>query len=122
MDELKLLIEMVKELPSLALWVIAFFFAYKVIFVGSVYGLIRFAILKASETYRLRKENVDIRGTIDGMAITADGSHLALLAQLERLKGIHVPGGSLYIHNGDVRWLHEAIDQKLAKEKAEVKS
>lgn len=124
MEELKILIGMVEKLPTLALWVIAFFFAYKVIVVGSVYGVIRFVVGKAAEAYRLRKENVELRATIDGMCITCDGSHLMLMSQLDRLRGIHLndPRQSItsYIHAADVRWLQMAIDDKLLKDKKEV--
>lgn len=42
MEELRLLVEMVADLPHMALWVVAAFFVYKVIVVGSIYGVIRF--------------------------------------------------------------------------------
>ncbi len=35
MEELKLLIEMVADLPQMALWVLVGFFVYKVVIVGS---------------------------------------------------------------------------------------
>ena len=46
MEELKLLIEMVKGLPQMALWVVGLFFAYKVAVIGSVFGLIKLGINK----------------------------------------------------------------------------
>ena len=39
-----LLIEMVKDLPDLAIWVVIMFYTYKVLVVGSIFGLIRFGI------------------------------------------------------------------------------
>ncbi len=48
-DELKELIQLVNGLPHLALWVAAGFWAYKVIVIGSIYGLIRFFIEKAHD-------------------------------------------------------------------------
>jgi len=46
-DELKELIAVVNSLPQLALWVAVGFWAYKVIIIGSVYGVIKLAINKA---------------------------------------------------------------------------
>lgn len=46
MEVLKLLIEMVKDLPQMALWAIVIFFLYKVVVIGSIYGVIRFSITK----------------------------------------------------------------------------
>lgn len=46
METLKQLIELIKELPDVALWVLAGYFFYKIIIVGSVYGLIKFVAQK----------------------------------------------------------------------------
>lgn len=46
MDALKLLVEMVKDLPDMAIWVIIAFFVYKTIIVGSIYGVIRHVATK----------------------------------------------------------------------------
>lgn len=118
MEELKLLIGMVADLPALAIWVLVAFYAYKVMIIGSIYGVIRFAIDRVHSwltTPKTKLVEVELRGTIDGMAITSRGSHLALIAQIERLRG-KASGGSAYIHESDVRWLRDAIDEKLARE------
>lgn len=118
MEELKLLIGMVRELPGLALWVLVAFYAYKVMIVGSIYGLIRFIVEKTHSWLVTRKTaDVNIRGTIDGMVITHDNSHRALFAQLERLRGKRCGGGGLgYIHGCSVEWLRDAIDAQEAKD------
>lgn len=124
MEELKLLIQMVADLPSAALWVIAALFAYKVCVVGSIYGVIRLAIIKAhswltTPKHELRKVTVEMEGTLRGMAITKDAD--ALLAQISRLRGKRVGIHSNYIHGCSVEWLREAIDEKEAKEATAVK-
>lgn len=114
MDELKLLIEMVANLPGLALWVLVIFFAYKVIVVGSIYGVIRFGIEKLHSwltTPRSKIVTVDIQGEIERVCITKQGAHTGLLTQLDRIRGVST--GSAYIHESDVRWLRDAIDAKL---------
>lgn len=114
MEELKLLVQMVADLPSMALWVIAFFFIYKVAVVGSIYGVIRFFIEKTHSWLTTPKDKtVNLRLMLDGISI--DGSTEALIAQLHRLHSKH---GLSYIHGSHVQWLKEAIDAKEAEELA----
>lgn len=121
MEELKLLIAMVKDLPSMAIWLLAIFFAYKVMIVGSIYGVIRFGIDRLHSwltTPKQRLEQVDITGVINGMTITQDGSHDALVSQLNRLRGKATGIRSNYIHSTSVNWLREAIDAKEADDRS----
>ena len=113
MEELKLLVEMVGNLPSMALWVIAAFWAYKVIVIGSLYGLIRFAIEKAHNWLTVRKTlTVDVRLMLDDECIS--GTKDNLMRQLKRIK--RTTGH--FVHGSDVAWLEAAIDEKIAKEQA----
>ena len=122
MEELKLLINMVEKLPALAVWVIVIFFAYKVVVVGSVYGIIRFVVKAVVQIVGKRREEVELYGLLEDECITHDGTHLALIIQLRRLKGIHLriqglqPSSGAYIHTPDVEWLKSAIDKALTKE------
>jgi hypothetical protein len=118
MEELKLLIGMVADLPALAIWVLVAFYAYKVMIVGSIYGVIRFAIEKTHSwltTPKHQMTEVDIRGTLEGMCLTTQGAHRALFAQLERVRGQRTGSGP-YIHGRDVEWLRDAIDAQEAKD------
>jgi len=119
MNELKLLIEMVKDLPAMALWVLVGFWAYKVIFIGSCYGVIKLAISKIHDVLIARKvEYKEIRAMVDGICIHGETS--ALMSQLHRLrnKGTHLKDGEGYIHSKSVQWLCEAIDEKEARDLA----
>lgn len=49
MEELKELVEVINTLPHLALWIIAGVTLYKVVVVGSIYGVIRYAVGKFVE-------------------------------------------------------------------------
>ena len=46
MEELKLLISMVNDLPALATWVLVGYLIYKITVIGSIYGVIRLLIVK----------------------------------------------------------------------------
>lgn len=113
MEELKLLIDMVAKLPAMALWVLVGFWAYKVICIGSIYGVIRLAIIKAHEVLIARKtvtKDVEVRLMLDGLVIS--GAKEALWAQLHRVRNKKHNINSTYIHANDVDWLRVAIDEK----------
>lgn len=55
MEALKLLVEMVKDLPDMALYVIIAFFFYKTLIVGSIYGVIKLAIQKLHDAIIYKK-------------------------------------------------------------------
>jgi hypothetical protein len=117
MEELKLLVEMVSNLPAMALWVIAFFFGYKVLIVGSIYGVIRFCVQKGYDSivaWKIKAENKTYE--VDRLVIT--GCFSALMDQLRRVRGKGTNINSDYIHGCSVDWLREAIDEKIAKDEA----
>lgn len=115
MDELKLLIEMVSNLPSLAVWVLVGYLVYKVVVVGSIYGIIRLGIEKWHSVL-IQRKNGDLKAALDGVVI--GDSMNALMAQMRRLPS---KSGSTYIHNRSVDWLREAIDAKEALDQAKLK-
>lgn len=114
MEELKLLVEMVAGLPSMVLWVVAFFFVYKVIVIGSVYGVIRFVTQKLYE-WGVSERRKEIRPMLDGICI--HGTVNGVMDQLNRVAGRGTGIGGKYIHNVSVKWLEEAIDDKIEKDK-----
>jgi hypothetical protein len=114
MEELKLLIGMVADLPQMALWVLIGFLIYKLAVIGSIYGTIRFIVDKLHSW--LTNRDQEMRPLLDGIVIT--GNVNGLMAQLHRCK--HASGK--YIHQTDVEWLREAIDAKLEAEKAHKES
>ena len=116
MEELKLLVEMVAKLPAMAMWVIVAFFAYKVIVVGSIYGVIRFSVDKLHSWLVTRKvEYKEIRPMLDGMCIRTETDNL--IAQIRRIRGRGTNIDSGYVHEQSVEWLREAIDAKIEADK-----
>ncbi len=45
-DLLQAILAVVKDTPSIAIWVLAIFYGFKVVVVGSIYGVIRFCVSK----------------------------------------------------------------------------
>ncbi len=118
MEELQLLIGMVADLPTMAIWVLLFFFIYKVVIIGSIYSTIKLGISKLHSWAITPKEKlVNMKHDFDGILIT--GEYHKFKKQLERLRGIRSSSIYDYIHATDIKWLQEAIDEKLNKEKEE---
>lgn len=118
MDEIKQLIEMIAKLPQLAIWVLVAFWAYKVIVIGSVYGVIRFVVEKVHSWLVTPKHDLikqEVRLLVDGEVIS--GAKDSLMAQLQRVK----KRTGIYIHQTDVDWLRDAISEKLQREGVEAR-
>ena len=118
MEELKLLIDLIRDLPAVALWVLAGFFVYKTLIVGSIYGVIRFVTKEGVGYFRERKANppeIIKVGTreIECFVIGHDGTFERLIGQLKRLRRTQ---RSNYIHGPDVDRLRDALDKFLEKE------
>lgn len=114
------------ESPQLALWALAIIYLFKVVVVGSIYGTVRFAIDRVHSMYTTPKHTltvIDIEAKLRAMTI---GDPDGLIAQLERLanrnKVTNTTGSGAgilrraYIHDSDVRWLRQAIDDRLDKD------
>lgn len=113
MEELRMIVEMIAKLPQAALWVLIGFWAYKVIVVGSIYGVIRFAIEKAHSWLTTPKyELVKVRPMLDRITITGDQEYL--ISQIKRI--VKQESGYQYIHQSDINWLKAAIDEKMERE------
>ena len=118
MEELKLLVQMVASLPTLAVWVIVAFYIYKVSIIGSIYGVIRYATNKLHDwavtrkTIPTIKQEINLMDTLHGICISSDETKILLISQLRRVCGKNTGIDSNYIHEESVAWLREAISAK----------
>jgi len=110
MEELKILVEMVASLPQMALWVIAFFFIYKVMVIGSIYGVIRFCVGKFHDVLIKERPPTKVIFTLDDTCID-QRTEIALKKSLNSLKDT----GCAFIHYRDIATLDKAI--KMIKNK-----
>ena len=118
MEELKILIEMVSELPQMAIWVLVLFFCYKTVVIGSVFGIVRMLIVKIhgwAITPKHELKTVEIRPELEGMSIS--GNRSELLALIHRMR-VHCNSSSRgidteYIHSYHTDWLSKAIDRQI---------
>lgn len=101
MEELQMLVTMVAGLPTLTVWVLAGYLAYKLAVIGSIYGVIRLAI---NRYYDYKAKPVVTTHKLAGRAID-DDTLAALQIQVGRVGG---NGG--YFHMSDVSKLRRALD------------
>lgn len=113
MDELKLLIELVASLPTMAIWVLVGFYIYKVTVIGSIYGLLRLCIVKMHDWLTKPKR---VEFTMDGSVINREVEG-QLRNEIRRLA--RTSGGTIFSH--DVAKLSRAIDKIVEEEAAKVK-
>lgn len=126
MDEISKLIELIKELPDVALYILAGFLIYKMFILGSVttaiYKAITLAITKWHDYAKAKEERPfkkDLTLEINGLLIRS--TEPMFMEQIKRLVGLTTQIGSDYIHKSDIIWLEEAITEKMEREKAEGK-
>ena len=105
MEELKLLISMVNDLPALATWVLVGYLIYKITVIGSIYGAIRLLIVKMHDVLMDRKAAVKP----SEIPCIDETVHAALIMQISRL------AEGMYIHSSDVQKLAKAIDKMQEK-------
>lgn len=105
MEELKIIVDMIASLPQMALWVLIGFWCYKVIVIGSVYGVIRLGINKLYD-WLTKAQDVNLSGLV-----VAESVKFTLIAQLSR-----VPSRYTTMDSVAVDWLRQAIDDKLVKD------
>lgn len=106
MDEIKVILDLVQKLPELGVWVIVAIYAYKVVIIGSIYGLIRLAI-NQTHSWLTRDKKTEF---VIGHKVIDATVGAALNAQLTRL------GSYGYIHASDIIKLAQAIDVIKEKE------
>ena len=125
MEELKLLVSMVANLPSMALWVIAFFFIYKVSIIGSIYGVIRLAIQRfydygISENAITKKEiirqEIHFEDLINGIVVSGESAKFNFISLLKYFAQNNTLYKGSHIHQSHIDWLKEAIDEKISKD------
>ena len=125
MEELKLLVESIANLPDLAIWVIAMYFFFKLAIVGSIFGVARLFINKIYDSYKLKyhpKEIIEIEKetirdvynlkNIEFGKYTISKVDERLSNEICRLiKLMASDGYGTYIHDSDVNKLAKFVDK-----------
>lgn len=100
MEEIKLLVEAVAKLPNAALWVLLGYLVYKLAVVGSIYGVIKFAVDKLHAAYIIKHQPRPIiyawRDGIDPINQEVKDSIIDSLLRLKNCPSIH---STKYVHD-----------------------
>ena len=117
MEELKILIDAVSNMPKLAIWVVAMYFLFKISIVGSVYGVIRFVTQKLHDVLVKKKEpNVvqnNVTVTLDDKVVisTSSESNVRDADVLDLFDAIIKYGGHSYVFRQDLKEVIELIKE-----------
>lgn len=111
-EALKEIVGIIKDLPEMALWILSGYFFYKLFIVGSVYGVIRLAIIKIHD-YMVRPKEEIKKITLSEKFITSDKAYDEFLLLIDSLLAAQ---NSKYVHSSGVRWLKDAVKEKATKD------
>lgn len=106
MDELRQLIEMVAGLPNVVLWVLIGYLVYKLVVVGSIYGVIRLAIMQFVSAYNANRNKTVTH-------IWQFGEYKILESAkpiLETILQNSMRASGNYLHKSDVEQIKKAIE------------
>lgn len=118
MEELKLLIEAIAGLPTLATWVIMGYMMYKLAIVGSIYATIRFMCVKFVEWRNAPKVfTFSIEDATSGLKLLSN-TRTDLINVLRLMQGRDrgYRSNYEYVHDSDMDWLRSAVTEKLDRE------
>jgi len=108
------ILSIIEKVPHLAMWILVGIFLYKVIWVGSMFGVIRLAINTAYKIYEKKKEPVVEVYDIGGYFIQGKGLRDEFLRIISDFKksSQHPDSKLNYIHGNDVEWFRQAVREK----------
>lgn len=122
MEELKQLVELILKLPNTALWILAGFLLYKLSIVGSIYGVIRFAIEKAHNLYHTKiiegkKPVITLYKWKDGVEPISEEVKTSIVNSLIKLK-VHTDiskYSSTYVHSSYSQVLDDLVNDYISR-------
>ncbi|MDD4971839.1 MAG: hypothetical protein PHT07_20635 [Paludibacter sp.] len=94
MDELKLVLDIIKSLPEMAIWALVILYAYKITIIGSVYAVIRFVTLKLHDYLVTKKadipkvQEINFADIFNGIVVRGDEPMASLTRQIRRIQGV----------------------------------
>ncbi len=123
MDIITDLMGILKQAPQLTIWVIAIIYGFKVVVVGSVYGVIRYAVGTFAGTMNKRTEleHAKLQKPTSVNLHTGDNAFGKVVIDscapdlLDFIKAMRT-GNNGYAHKSDVDFAYAALKEKRARE------
>lgn len=131
MELLNDMMDILKEAPQLAIWVVAIIYGFKVVVVGSIYGVIRYAVGTFAcamnkrtelEHAKLDQELAKLKEPKSVSLSTSSNEFGRVIIRdcapdlLDFLKAMR-KGTSDFVHSSDVQYAYEALKEKRARDK-----
>jgi hypothetical protein len=123
MEELKLLVGMVAELPETAVWALVLFFIYKTFIIGSIWGVIRAAIkavefgLQKAHDVKTKPREIIEKVDLGEFCITGNEDKLK---RVLRLAAAESPSSfGRWLNESDTDWIAKAINEKIQRDAQE---
>lgn len=139
LEELKMILNLLEGMPSLAMWALVFFLGYKLTMylavTGTIYKLVSLAFHKIHDMYIFEKpvrpivnktvEQINVvkeRGGLEALTVNAEtySELLRVLKRTHRREDVVLKG--TYLHPRCISWIEEAIEAKLYAEMQEKKA
>ena len=122
LEAMQELVALVKQLPSLSIWILCGVLFYKIVIIGSWFSIIRLLIIKLYDAWakpRAPREVTSVLklSAINGRMITCDGSQPQFWAFLDLMMNRRNGIDSEYIHSCDMDWCIEAFHEKALRER-----
>lgn len=114
MEELKILVGMVADLPEMAIWVLVGFLCYKTFIIGGTLTIVRFLIDKVhnwSVTPRTKYINEVATTEVEGVVFSGDRDRF-----MQVLRGFPRRTGLNFMHGSDIDFLEAAVNEKLQRD------
>lgn len=111
-EGLKELAEILKELPDMAVLIMAGFLFYKLFIIGSVYGVIKLGINRLHDVMTKPKEQI-IKYKLTDKIYSHDNAADIMEKFLEKICKFK---GGYNLDNNDIQFIEEAFDEKMKRE------
>ena len=118
MEMLQQIIDMVKGMPELAIWVLAGLLLYKIVFIGPWFGIVRLLILKTYDWAVSKKQVTEVveqklystDGEISKYLISDDKTKEQFFKLLGRIKNLKTRIKTNYLFDEDIEKAISIID------------
>ena len=109
MEELKGFIGILKDMPDMVIWLVAFYFFFKIVVVGSIYKVVALAIVKVHDMVVAKKVNIiDNSIKLDGEIISSDATQSKFKKLVKLIKF-----DSSYVHDNGIEFAMDAIEERM---------
>jgi hypothetical protein len=117
----------VKDMPDMAMYALVAILFYKVLILGSWFGVAKLVITKFHD-WAVKPREVIKKVDISGDFITCDGTYTSFVAAIKDMKdkinsrdpnhrvGKYTPSSHQYLYSCDVEFMRAAINEKFERE------